>query len=254
MSNFFKEKLMKEIGKENISCGHNQNHFEEDFVLTENSLHCDNCFESLIEKELIITSIIKNEIDGSLLADIDETSNEFLSQIESDKYELVSQKIEKIPLPEFLKNYININLNNKKETERDTIVVRIFKEGARLLHTAFSESNINIQRNILPSVRNGESPTYISIRENTTKGLDLVYNVIRENEKEAYLSIDFKNNPYHYNQVNLKKNNRFIYSQKIDNSAIVSFSGLKAGDYSVELSGSDNSKITCITILTDEII
>ena len=47
MSNFFKEKLMKEIGKENISCGHNQNHFEEDFVLTENSLHCDNCFESI---------------------------------------------------------------------------------------------------------------------------------------------------------------------------------------------------------------
>ena len=77
---------------------------------------------------------------------------------------------------------------------------------------------------------------------------------MRENEKEAYLSIDFKNNPFNYNQVNLKKNNRFIYSKKIDNSAVVSFSGLKAGDYSVELNGSDFSKIICITILTDEMI
>jgi len=245
---------MKEIGKENIPCGHNQNHFEEDFELNENSLHCDSCFESLLEKEIIITSIIKYEIDESLLSETDQISNEFSSQIESDKYDLVSQKLEKIPLPDFLKNYINLNLNNKKETQSDTIVVRIFKEGARLLHTAFSESNINVQRNILPSVRGGESPTYISIRENTNKGLDLVYSVMRENEKEAYLSIDFKNNPFNYNQVNLKKNNRFIYSKKIDNSAVVSFSGLKAGDYSVELNGSDFSKLICITILTDEMI
>jgi len=253
MSNFSKEKLMKENGKENTHCGHIQNHFEEDFELNENSIHCDSCFESLLEKEIIITSIIKDEIDGNLLSKNHKTFSDFTSQIDNDKYDLVSQKLNKIPLPEFLKNYINLNLNNKKEIERDTIVVRIFKEGARLLHTAFSKSNINIQRNILPNIRNGESPTYISIRENTNKGLDLVYNVMRENEKEAYLSIDFKNNPFHYNQVNIKKNNRFIYSKKIDNSAIVSFSGLKTGDYSVEFSGSHYSKLIYITILTDEI-
>lgn len=253
MSNFSKEMMMKEIEKESNNCGHKKDHFSEDLDLYENSLHCDGCFDVLLKTELVISSIIKDEIEDKLLSHSNNLSNSIINQIEFDKYDIVSQKINNLPLPDFLKNYVSINLNEKKEKDRDTIVVRIFKEGARLIHSAFLESNINIEKNILPSVRSSETPSYISIRENTSKGLDLLYKVMKENEKEAYISIDFKNNPSSYKQVNLKKNNRFIYSQKIDESAVVSFSGLKAGEYSIELHGNDNPKIICITVLTDEI-
>lgn len=158
-----------------------------------------------------------------------------------------------IPLPLYLKNYMESDFVAKKE--EDKLVIRFGKAGIKLLGSFFNNSLITPLESTIPAVRNSvnSTPQSISMLEKTEQG-SLVYQVIQENENEAYLSVKFDQSFVAlYNQVNLRKDNRFIYSSNISSEGLVSFSGLKEGVYNIEFTGKNISKRFDLSLFADRL-
>lgn len=183
--------------------------------------------------------------------DILETPGEFSMSLEFEAFN--SEKNVMLPLPKYLQNYMNMSFEvPKSQKASNSFVVKIAKEGLQLL-AEFLEPSFHVLPQLNVAVRSKEVESTQTIHlEEKQDSYQIQYQIIRENDSEVYLSIHFpKNQKSPYEQVILRKNNRFIYSSQIGDSGIVSFSGLKEGRYVVEFLGKKVSKSIDITVLLD---
>jgi len=241
---------MSETNSQSVDCNHPINYFNEDGVLSENAVSCDSCLSKLMHNDSIIYSTIQEEISSELQSYSNEHFD-FKSSLDLDKLEIMEKNSKSIPLPLYLKNYVRLNLNSPNAENSDSLAIRLLKDGIRLLSSTFQNSSIQTNIVLLPSVRKSESSSYFSLNEVNLEGLNLIYKILKEKDDTAYLSIDFSSSKINFRQVNLKRNNRLIYSEKLDNSGVVSFSGLIEGDYTLEFTGNLLTKSLKCTILFD---
>ncbi len=209
-------------------------------------------FRELSELEESLLATIKQE-SSKYLDSLVDTDSAFFENLDIAKANSLISKEKNIPLPLYLQNYMGADIVSQKEA--DKLVIRFGKAGMKLLGSFFSESLITPLELAIPSVRNSVNivPQSISMLEKTDQG-SLVYQVIQENENEAYLSVKFDSSFVAlYNQVNLRKDNRFIYSSNINSEGLVSFSGLKEGVYNIEFTGKNISKRFDLSLFADKL-
>ena len=216
------------------------------------ALENDSRFAELIEIEESVQYAIKHE-SKKYLDSLIEKDSKFFESLDLAKANASISKEKNIPLPLYLQNYMDADKVTQKEEDR--LVIRFGKAGMKLLGSFFGESLITPLELTIPSVRNSANtiPQSISMLEKTDNG-SLVYQVIQENENEAYLSVKFDASFVTlYNQVNLRKDNRFIYSSNINSEGLVSFSGLKEGIYNIEFTGKNISKRFDLSLFADKL-
>jgi hypothetical protein len=206
---------------------------------------CDTCFAVVQQWEEGIFHSIANLRDMSLLS----KQTPFKESLDLDTAERMEALPTK-PLPLYLKNYMEMSFQKEKSTEKDSIVIKIAREGVKFLNAILNDSQLELIPALLPSTRSKEKEFEESLN---LKDNDIVYQVIKESKDEAYLCININGeNKFGYYQVNLKKNNRFIYSSQVNERGIVSFSGLKDGKYTIEFLGKNSTKTIDLTILIDQ--
>ncbi|MBP7284045.1 MAG: hypothetical protein KBA66_20840 [Leptospiraceae bacterium] len=224
---------------------------KEDERVYDLALENDLAFEELAKlEESIHTSI--HYSNANYLDSILEKDSPTLEALDIARANSYISKDKNLPLPMYLKNYMEADSVTKKE--EDKLVIRFGKAGMKLLGSFFSGSLITPLELTIPAVRNSINsiPQSISMLEKTDQG-SLVYQVIQENENEAYLSVKFDASFVAlYNQVNLRKDNRFIYSSNISSEGLVSFSGLKEGIYNIEFTGKNISKRFDLSLFADK--
>jgi hypothetical protein len=216
------------------------------------AIESDTHFRELSELEESVLATIKQE-SSKYLDSLVDTDSSFFENLDIAKANSRISKEKNIPLPLYLQNYMEADIASQKEA--DKLVIRFGKAGMKLLGSFFSESLITPLELTIPSVRNSVNtiPQSISMLEKTDQG-SLVYQVIQENENEAYLSVKFDSSFVAlYNQVNLRKDNRFIYSSNINSEGLVSFSGLKEGVYNIEFTGKNISKRFDLSLFADKL-
>lgn len=216
------------------------------------ALEDDSCFKTLCEIEESLFATIQSE-NSKYLDSLVERDSVFQEEIDIAKAKKTISKAKNSPLPLYLKNYLEADFQLQKK-EEDRLVIRFGKAGMKLLGSIFAESTLKPIESAIPIVRNSVNtiPQSVSLLEQTELG-SLVYQVIQENEKEAYLSLKFDPSFVAvYNQVNLRKDNRFIYSSNINQEGLVSFSGLKEGLYNIEFTGKNISKRFELSLLADK--
>ncbi len=183
--------------------------------------------------------------------DILQSGGEFSMDLELELFN--SESPAKLPLPQYLQKYIDISFETQKSnTESVSFVIKLAKEGLKLL-TGGLDPNFTILPKLDSVVRSKEIDATQTVNlEEKQDPFKIQYQITKENEKEVYLSFHFpkeQKNPYE--QVILKRNNRFIYSSQIGGNGIVSFSGLQEGRYLIEFLGKKLSKSIDITVLLD---
>lgn len=229
-------------------------YLEGDETVYDLAIDDDSAFKELSEIEESLHGAIKYENSKYLDSLLDEDSL-LLENLDIAKAKSRISKEKNKPLPIYLQNYMNADIASQKEKESDKLVIRFGKAGMKLLGSFFGESLITPLELTIPSVRNSINsvPQSISMLEKTEQG-SLVYQVIQENENEAYLSVKFDASFVAiYNQVNLRKDNRFIYSSNINSEGLVSFSGLKEGIYNIEFTGKNASKRFDLSLFADKL-
>ncbi|MDX1958452.1 MAG: hypothetical protein SFU98_07760 [Leptospiraceae bacterium] len=212
--------------------------------------------EEFFDLELSVVEFLKKSTDSILFSSEDSRIKDFQEALDLDKAELLDKQ-EKSPLPLYLKNFLELSFQSSP-APRDSLVVKIAKDGLRLASAFFESTQFELMPVLSPSTRALDASIHSAFnlkeleKNDPTKGI--VYQVIQENKDEAYLCINFSEVEERiYKQVNLRKNNRFIYSGQIDDRGIVSFSGLKEGKYNVEFVGNNSAKVIDLTILVDHL-
>lgn len=216
--------------------------------LEENTVISSENEKTYFEAEESIWFAIKGFQEKSMFSDFIGDSS---AELDIAKAEKIMAKEPKYKVPEYLKNYVNMNLNSKSENS-ESVVVRIVKEGVRFINSAV-DSVFKAETVLLPAMRSPEKQDLQAVNLYAdADGNQITYQLIKESSDEAYLCINFDGTgSLVYSQVNLKKNNRFIYSEKISQSKAVSFSGLKQGKYNLEFVGAKGTKSVDLTILAE---
>jgi len=212
----------------------------------------DICFAQLSQIEESLHSAIRYG-NANYLESLTYNDSPILESLDIAKATNLISESKNVPLPIYLKNYMESDFTTKKE--EDKLIIRFGKAGIKLLGSFFNGSLITPLESTIPAVRNSinTTPQSISMLEKTDQG-SLVYQVIQENENEAYLSVKFDASFVAiYNQVNLRKDNRFIYSSNINSEGLVSFSGLKEGIYNIEFTGKNISKRFDLSLFADKL-
>ncbi len=202
----------------------------------------------LFEAEESIWFAIKGFQEKSLFSDF---IGDSAAELDIAKAEILMAKEPRYKVPEYLKNYVNMNLNSSSE-KSESMVIRIVKEGVRFVSSAV-DSMFRSETVLLPAMRSPEKQDLQAVNVfGDSDDAHITYQLIKESPDEAYLCINFDGTGnLVYSQVNLKKNNRFIYSEKISQSKAVSFSGLKQGKYNLEFIGAKGIKSVDLTILAE---
>jgi hypothetical protein len=221
--------------------------YSEDFNTTD--IEASN-MQEFIDDEEGLFRVVRFFQEESLFTNKTQETKEFQEALDIQKMEL--QK-DPLPLPIYLQNYMNMSFQSKPESRPASLVVKIAQDGLRFLGGIFDQAALVLEpASALPVRAKEKSFNDVLNLKETNQNDQIFYQVIRENDEEAYLCINFPNKqdiPYH--QVNLKKNSRFIFSSQVGESGAVSFSGLKEGKYNVEFIGKKNTKSIDLTILVD---
>lgn len=217
--------------------------------------------EKKINEFIQAEEAIYNSIHASIENYVDSTNDTNDEDIKLFQEELDIHKAEKLmerddlkyPLPQYLKNFLEAE-EKTKEVKNDSIIVKIGKESLKLLGAFFEKSSLELIPQPAVIVRSKNTvfqSNSLSLQEKT-KNEVFTYQLIKENDEEAYLCIRFDNKIGHgYDHVNIKKNERFIYSNNIDQDGIVSIMGLKEGSYCIEFVGKKSSKSIDLSILVE---
>ncbi|TGK95665.1 hypothetical protein EHQ30_03245 [Leptospira brenneri] len=157
-----------------------------------------------------------------------------------------------IPLPEFLKEYTRKNLTLPEK--KDSLIVRLTQSGIRVIDSLVESLQIKESFEFAPSmrsasaeVRSGDANSVI-FEETTSEDQKFYYQIVKENQGEVYLSVKAEGTPV-FQQVNLRREGRFILSSKINLEGSASFSGLVPGSYTIEFVGPGQSKSFDLSIL-----
>lgn len=178
-------------------------------------------------------------------------NHNYAESLDLAKAELTMGKVP-LPLPEFLKEYTRKNLILPEK--KDSLIVRLTQSGIRVIDSLVESLQIRESFEFAPSmrsasaeVRSGDANSVI-FEETTSENQKFYYQIVKENQEEVYLSVKAEGTPA-FQQVNLRREGRFILSSKINLEGSASFSGLIPGSYTIEFVGPGQSKSFDLSIL-----
>jgi hypothetical protein len=212
-------------------------------------LSCDTCFKEYVACEAAVVALFPSY---SLLADSG-SREEIYESLDIAKAESLIGEEKGHELPEFLKNYTNENLTLPEK--KDHLLVRISAKGIQVIHSLLDSLRIAETVNLLPSLRSSvdtipSDHSSVIFEETVSEDQTFYYQLIKENSDDVYLSVKAESgHPGSFKQVNLRKDGRFILSSMVSPDGIASFSGLKAGNYTIEFQGDSQSKSFDLCIL-----
>ncbi|MCW7491042.1 hypothetical protein ND861_00105 [Leptospira sp. 2 VSF19] len=175
----------------------------------------------------------------------------FAESLDLAKAEIAMTKAP-LPLPEFLKEYTRHNLILPEK--RDSLIVRLTQSGVRVIDSLVESLQIRGSFEFAPSMRSASAEVSsgdanaVIFEETTSENQKFYYQIVKENQGEVYLSVKAEGTPA-FQQVNLRREGRFILSSKISLEGSASFSGLVPGSYTIEFVGPGRSKSFDLSIL-----
>lgn len=216
---------------------------------------CDDCIQEFMETEENLVELFQMSIDSYLLnSEKDAEIQQFQANLDIQKADSELSKIKDLEVPVYLKTFMSKELNRTQIVE-DSIIVKIGKTGVNLLKAFMNGEYLTPKISLAPAMRSSAAikervPSIVL--EEVLPDQQFTYQIIKENDEEAYLNIKFNDGlSYLYDYVNLKKNNRFIYSSIINKDGIITFSGLKEGDYKIEFIGKNKTKSFDLSIIIE---
>ncbi|MDF3820406.1 hypothetical protein P3G55_10870 [Leptospira sp. 96542] len=178
-------------------------------------------------------------------------SDPFSEEIDQKTSELLWGRSQ-YPLPAFLREYTDKNLGQPQQ--KDNLILRLNQKGIQVIQSLLESVQIKETWDLAPSLRattadalSSESNSVI-FEETTNENQKFYYQIVKENQTEVYLSVKAEGNPS-FQQVNLRRDGRFILSNKVNADGAASFSGLQPGNYTIEFLGSGKSKSFDLSIL-----
>lgn len=157
-----------------------------------------------------------------------------------------------LPFPEFLKVYTRKNLTAPEK--KDSLIIRLSKSGIRVIDSLISSLQIRESLDFAPAMRSASTDVRsndansVIFEETTKENQKFYYQIVKENDGEVYLSVKAEG-ASGFQQVNLRRDGRFILSNKINLDGSASFSGLIPGSYTIEFVGPNLSKSFDLSIL-----
>lgn len=157
-----------------------------------------------------------------------------------------------LPFPEYLKEYTRKHLSSPES--KDNLIVRLTQSGIRVIDSLVESFQIRESMELAPMMRSAsadvrsESTNSVIFEETTKENQKFYYQIVKENETEVYLSVKAEGSSG-FQQVNLRRDGRFILSNKINLDGSASFSGLTPGSYTIEFVGTNLSKSFDLSIL-----
>ncbi|MCE9501689.1 MAG: hypothetical protein K8R21_14495, partial [Leptospira sp.] len=145
-------------------------------------------------------------------------------------------------------------LANTEKKETGSLIVKIGQNGIKILNSLldnFFPIPLEISS---PSMRslNPLTGASITLQESLAESAKISYQLIKESPDTVFLTIqmNFLKIGHDY-YVNLRKDDRFIISARVNSEGVVNFPGLLEGRYNIEFVGENFSKSFDVTIVTD---
>lgn len=176
----------------------------------------------------------------------------FFEQLDISKaMQIVEQN--PIAVPASLLHYVQSQLD--KPAQKEGIIIRIYENGLSAITSLLNPENWIQHSHLSPIMRTDSNPenkdqNFVIFQEKLEQGFSFYYQIVKEKADEVFLSIRAQSNsdtPFH--QVTLKREGRFILSRNVERDGQLSFSGLKAGNYTIEFQGDSFSKAVDLLLL-----
>ncbi|MCZ8344681.1 MAG: hypothetical protein O9301_16730 [Leptospira sp.] len=157
-----------------------------------------------------------------------------------------------LPLPAYLREYTKNNLSRPEK--EDNLILLLTEKGIRLVGSLLKNLSISETSQLPLAVRSTSTDAPDDVRnsvifeETTAEDQKFCYQIVKENKNEVYLSVKAEAEPT-FQQVNLRREGRFILTGKINQDGSASFSGLAPGNYTIEFIGNGISKSFDLSIL-----
>lgn len=214
-------------------------------------------FQELVGiEETLISSIYASS--DSVLEKNSPGTTYFQEDIDLRTAESRLQGSKKAPVPDYLLRYMNANLHKPEQKKR--LIVRLSQAGVQVFESLKEGLNMKPNLAFSPGLRSAATAPstandsgFVVFEETVQNGQRFFYQMVRETAKEVFLSIkiDSENPEENYRQVILRKDGRFILSNKINPEGVVNFGGLTEGEYSVEFLGRDTNKFVDLYLIVD---
>ncbi|WCL48413.1 hypothetical protein [Leptospira sp. GIMC2001] len=231
-------------------------YLESDETILHSALDDNQSFKSLVQAEETLINAIYSSSDSLLDRINNESYSSFLADVDFAKAEMKLRDRTNLPVPDYLLRYMEKNI---EQPERKTsLVVRLSQAGIHLFESLKQGLDITPSLAISPGMRSAVAPTtsndagYVVFEEKIQNGQKFFYQLVRETPKEVFMSIKIDTPDLDdYRQVILRRDGRFILSNKINTEGIVNFSGLMEGSYSVEFLGNAANKMVDLYLIVD---
>lgn len=157
-----------------------------------------------------------------------------------------------LPLPVYLREYTINNLSLPEKN--DNLIVVLSEKGIRLVGSLLKTLSIQESSQLPLAFRSAQTDApddvtnSVIFQETTAEDQKFYYQIVKENKNEVYLSVKAEAEPI-FQQVNLRRDGRFILTGKINHDGSASFSGLAPGNYTIEFIGNGISKSFDLSIL-----
>jgi hypothetical protein len=214
-------------------------------------------FAELAKLEEILISTIYSQSERVLDTPVSESIQKFQESIDIETAEIRLTEGSKIPLPDYLARYTEANLD--KPERKQSLVVRLSQAGIQFFESMKMGLNLEPTLSLSPELRSAvaahqtsNETGFVVFEEKVQDGQKFYYQLVKETPKEIFMSVKIDSkSPQDFRQVILRKDGRFILSNKINPDGVVSFSGLKEGAYSVEFLGESQNKVVDLYLIVD---
>lgn len=209
--------------------------------------------EKFFEEEELTFLLMKN-LNNQYLDEWnpDSKNSSLLESIDIQKASEAMKPESFIPLPLHLKRYVELELK-KEQKQKKSIIIQLFEKGSRLLNSILPEPGMKLVLQPATTVRSQAvmERSSVKIEETLNDTSTITYQVIKESEEEAYLYVKFDSNTKEFDHVNLKNRGRLIYSNTLSREGVITFSGLRPGEYNLEFVGLNQSKSIDLEIISE---
>lgn len=212
-------------------------------------LSCESCFEEYVACEAAVVSLFPE----SLIISSSSELSHIYEEIDLAKAERSIGGSAGHDLPDFLKHYTTENLTQPEK--KNQLMVRLSAKGFHIIDGILDSVRLVESLNLIPVLRSSVDTlstdhSSVIFEETVAGGQVFYYQLIKENPEDVYLSVKAESiGEGSFKQVNLRRDGRFILSSLVSPDGVASFSGLKAGNYSIEFQGDTQSKSFDLSIL-----
>ncbi|MCZ8155991.1 MAG: hypothetical protein O9264_07725 [Leptospira sp.] len=212
-------------------------------------LSCDACFQEYVTCEEAVISLLPEF--GMVLEAHEDPFPSFYEALDLAKAESALEG-GGYELPGFLKAYTEANLSLPEK--KDQLLIRLTNQGMQVIQSFLETVKLTEAFTVMPSYRSPETDisgnASVIFQETVSEDQTFYYQIVKETTEEVYLSVKAESRiPGFFHQVNLRKDGRFILSNKIGLDGMASFSNLKAGNYTIEFQGENHPKSFDLSIL-----